>query len=106
MLHCYLALTVSQERCCHLPLPLFGAFAETHLSGGKELRVEVHTEENKKVEGGKKNKGPPCLHTYGLLIMQKLLTALYILIEVVTQICERAVNIFYATELLAEDFMH
>lgn len=56
MLHCYLALTVSQERCRHLPSPLFGVFAETHLSGGKELRVEVHTEENKKVEGGKKNK--------------------------------------------------
>lgn len=58
------------------------------------------------MEGEKKDNGPPCLRTYGLLIMQKLLTALYILIEVVTQISERALNIFYTTKLLAEPFMH
>lgn len=32
--------------------------------------------------------------------MQKLRTVLYVLIEVVTQICERALNIFYTPEML------
>lgn len=90
---------MSAKRGAAIPSPL--SFAETHLSEGKAFRVEVHTEENKKLEEKKKPKGPPCVRSYCLLIMQKLLTALYILIEVVTQICERAWNVFYATELLA-----
>lgn len=60
MLHCYLPLSVSKERCCH-PIAFVWSFAETHLSEGKELRVDVHTEENKKVEEEKKQRSSVCV---------------------------------------------